>query len=72
MRVGQRAGFATKKAGGSSKNGRDSKPKFLGIKVSGGTPIRSGAIILRQRGLSMFQVRMGLLERGVTILYMPR
>ena len=42
--------FATKKAGGSSKNGRDSKPKFLGLKVSGGSSVQSGSIILRQRG----------------------
>jgi large subunit ribosomal protein L27 len=42
--------FATKKAGGSSKNGRDSKPKFLGVKISGGGYARSGSIILKQRG----------------------
>tara|TARA_B100000674_G_C37335028_1_gene687051 strand:+ start:113 stop:487 length:375 start_codon:yes stop_codon:yes gene_type:complete len=64
MRVGQRAGFATKKAGGSSKNGRDSKPKFLGIKVSGGTPIRSGAIILRQRGLKYLPSTDGTVGKG--------
>jgi large subunit ribosomal protein L27 len=43
--------FATKKAGGSSKNGRDSNPKYLGIKVSGGTRVCSGTIILKQRGM---------------------
>ena len=42
--------YATKKAGGSSKNGRDSRPKFLGVKMSGGSPVSPGAIILKQRG----------------------
>jgi|TARA_B110000008_G_C16787065_1_gene491104 large subunit ribosomal protein L27 len=45
--------WATKKAGGSTKNGRDSKPKFLGVKVYGGGAIRAGGIILRQRGKKM-------------------
>ena len=44
---------ATKKAGGSTKNGRDSKPKFLGVKVYGGCAIRAGGIIVRQRGKKM-------------------
>jgi len=42
--------MAHKKAGGSSKNGRDSKAKRLGVKVFGGQKILSGGIILRQRG----------------------
>lgn len=42
--------MAHKKAGGSSKNGRDSKSKRLGVKVFGGGVIPSGAIIIRQRG----------------------
>ena len=45
--------WATKKAGGSTKNGRDSKPKFLGVKVYGGSAIRAGGIIVRQRGKKM-------------------
>ena len=42
--------FASKKAGGSSANGRDSNPKFLGIKRFGGELVRPGNIIARQRG----------------------
>eukprot|EP00658_Telonema_sp_P-2_P021682 TRINITY_DN18647_c0_g1_i4.p2 TRINITY_DN18647_c0_g1~~TRINITY_DN18647_c0_g1_i4.p2 ORF type:complete len:112 (+),score=9.15 TRINITY_DN18647_c0_g1_i4:231-566(+) len=41
---------ATKKAGGSTRNGRDSNPKMLGVKVYGGQTIQSGGIIVRQRG----------------------
>jgi len=42
--------MAHKKGGGSSKNGRDSKSKRLGIKVGDGQDIRAGGIIVRQRG----------------------
>jgi len=42
--------MATKKAGGSSKNGRDSNPKMLGVKAFGGELVTAGAIIVRQRG----------------------
>ena len=42
--------MAHKKGGGSSKNGRDSHSKRLGIKVSDGQAIRAGGIIVRQRG----------------------
>lgn len=42
--------MATKKAGGSTRNGRDSNPKYLGVKIYGGEVIMSGNIILRQRG----------------------
>ena len=42
--------MAHKKAGGSSRNGRDSNPKMLGMKVYGGEKIRAGGIIMRQRG----------------------
>ena len=42
--------MAHKKAGGSSKNGRDSESKRLGIKVFGGQAINAGGIIMRQRG----------------------
>lgn len=42
--------WATKKAGGSSKNGRDSKPKNLGVKKFGGETVIPGNIIIRQRG----------------------
>lgn len=42
--------MATKKAGGSTKNGRDSNPKYLGIKVNSGERATAGAVIVRQRG----------------------
>lgn len=46
--------FAHKKGGGSSKNGRDSQSKRLGIKASDGQKVHSGAIILRQRGTKIY------------------
>lgn len=42
--------MATKKAGGSSRNGRDSESKRLGVKKFGGQAVISGNIIVRQRG----------------------
>lgn len=42
--------MATKKAGGSSRNGRDSESKRLGVKCFGGQHVVSGNIIVRQRG----------------------
>ena len=42
--------MAQKKGGGSTRNGRDSKPKMLGVKVYGGQEISAGGIIVRQRG----------------------
>ena len=42
--------MAHKKAGGSSRNGRDSKPKRLGVKVFGGEKVNAGQILVRQRG----------------------
>ena len=42
--------MAHKKAGGSTRNGRDSQSKRLGVKVYGGQSINAGGIIIRQRG----------------------
>jgi len=42
--------MAHKKAGGSTRNGRDSNPKFLGVKRYGGEAVRAGNILVRQRG----------------------
>lgn len=42
--------MSTKKGGGSSNNGRDSNPKFLGVKRFGGELVTTGSIIVRQRG----------------------
>jgi large subunit ribosomal protein L27 len=45
--------MAHKKAGGSSRNGRDSEAKRLGVKVFGGQTVSAGSIIVRQRGTRM-------------------
>lgn len=42
--------MAHKKGGGSSRNGRDSNPQMLGVKVYGGQQVSAGAILVRQRG----------------------
>jgi large subunit ribosomal protein L27 len=42
--------MAHKKAGGSTRNGRDSRPKYLGVKMFGGQVVKAGNIIIRQRG----------------------
>ncbi len=42
--------MAHKKGVGSSRNGRDSNPKFLGVKRFGGEAVRAGNILVRQRG----------------------
>jgi large subunit ribosomal protein L27 len=56
--------FATSKAGGSSKNGRDSQPKYLGVKKYGGHWVEPGNIILRQRG-----ARYGIVESTATVAF---
>ncbi|MGD2119292.1 MAG: 50S ribosomal protein L27 [Chromatiales bacterium] len=45
--------MAHKKAGGSTRNGRDSESKRLGVKVFGGQQIKAGGIIIRQRGTAV-------------------
>ncbi len=45
--------MAQKKGGGSTRNGRDSKPKMLGVKAFGGQVVSAGSIIVRQRGTRM-------------------
>jgi large subunit ribosomal protein L27 len=42
--------MAQKKGGGSTRNGRDSQPKMLGVKAYGGELVSAGSIIVRQRG----------------------
>jgi large subunit ribosomal protein L27 len=42
--------MAHKKGGGSSRNGRDSNPQMLGVKIYGGQKVGAGAILVRQRG----------------------
>jgi large subunit ribosomal protein L27 len=45
--------MATKKSGGSTQNGRDSNPKYLGVKVNHGESVKTGSIIIRQRGTNV-------------------
>jgi large subunit ribosomal protein L27 len=42
--------MAHKKGGGSSRNGRDSNPQMLGVKIYGGQQVNAGTILVRQRG----------------------
>ena len=59
--------MAHKTSGGSTKNGRDSNPKYLGIKRYGGQVVKTGEIIVRQRG-TKFKPGMGVgLGRDHTI-----
>ena len=46
--------MASKKGVGSSKNGRDSNPKYLGVKRYGGEKVLSGNILVRQRGTKFY------------------
>ena len=46
--------MAHKKGGGSSRNGRDSNPQYLGVKAFSGQPVSSGSIIVRQRGTKFY------------------
>jgi large subunit ribosomal protein L27 len=46
--------MAHKKAGGSTRNGRDSNPKMLGVKKYGGEAVLGGNIIVRQRGTKFY------------------
>jgi len=46
--------MAHKKTFGSAKNGRDSNPKYLGIKIADGQHVNAGGIIVRQRGTRIY------------------
>lgn len=46
--------MAHKKGGGSTRNGRDSNPQYLGIKAFGGETVTAGSIIVRQRGTKFY------------------
>ena len=45
--------MARKRGGSGAKNGRDSNPQYLGVKVSGGGLVKAGTIIVRQRGTNI-------------------
>ena len=59
--------MAHKKAGGSTKNGRDSNPKMLGVKKFGGQQVKSGQILVRQRGTQFHPGKNVGLGRDFTI-----
>ncbi len=59
--------FAHKKGGGSSRNGRDSNPKMLGVKRHQGQWVTAGSIIVRQRGTQFHPGRNVGLGRDYTI-----
>lgn len=59
--------MAHKKAGGSSKNGRDSNPKMLGVKRYGGEVVNAGEILVRQRGTRVHAGRNVRLGRDFTL-----
>ena len=46
--------MAHKKGGGSSRNGRDSNPQYLGVKAYAGEAVSAGSIIVRQRGTKFY------------------
>lgn len=59
--------MAHKKAGGSSKNGRDSNPQYRGIKVYGGEQVTAGSILVRQVGSTVLPGQNVGLGRDYTI-----
>jgi len=59
--------MAHKKGQGSSRNGRESNPNFLGVKRSGGQRVRAGSILVRQRGTKFHPGRNVGLGRDYTL-----
>lgn len=59
--------MASKKAGGSTKNGRDSQPKMRGVKAYGGENVRAGNILVRQVGTQFHPGKNVGLGRDFTI-----
>ncbi len=49
--------MAHKKAGGSTQNGRDSNPKYLGVKLTDGDMAQKGSVLIRQRGTDVLPGR---------------
>ncbi len=59
--------MATKKAAGKTKNGRDSNPRYLGVKLYAGETTKLGSIIIRQEGLNTLAGRNTALGKDYTI-----
>ena len=65
--------MATNKGGGSTRNGRDSNPQYLGVKAFGGEFVKAGSIIMRQRGTKFFPgFNVGLGERPYSVCLRDR
>lgn len=59
--------MATKKAAGTTKNGRDSNPRFLGVKLTDGDVAEIGSIIVRQKGVNIMPGRNVKMGKDYTI-----
>ena len=59
--------MATKKSGGTVKNGRDSNPRYLGVKLYAGEKAKLGSIIIRQEGLNTLAGKNTALGKDYTI-----
>lgn len=59
--------MAHKKSAGTTKNGRDSNPKYLGIKITPGDLAKPGAIIVRQRGSNFLPGKNVMMGRDYTL-----
>ncbi|MFA7252799.1 MAG: 50S ribosomal protein L27 [Candidatus Paceibacterota bacterium] len=59
--------MAHKKAAGTTKNGRDSNPRYLGIKLTDGDTAKVGSIIVRQKGVSFISGRHTMMGKDYTI-----
>jgi len=59
--------MAHKKAAGTTKNGRDSNPRFLGIKLADGDTAQVGSIIVRQKGVSIMAGRNTKMGKDYTV-----
>lgn len=59
--------MAHKKSAGTTKNGRDSNPKYLGIKVSPGSMAQAGSVLVRQRGSNFLAGKNVLMGKDHTL-----
>lgn len=59
--------MAHKKAAGTVKNGRDSNPQYLGVKINHGQSIKSGQIIVRQRGTTVLPGKNVMIAKDDTL-----
>ncbi len=59
--------MATKKAGGTVKNGRDSNPRYLGVKLYAGEKAQAGSIIIRQKGVETLAGKNTAMGKDYTI-----